>query len=83
MRVTLDTNILISSMIFKSKIMKELIYYLSIEHEIIIASYCIDEIKGICKTKFKVNIKEIDDFFEGFPFELVYSPSVVKTNCLK
>ena len=42
MRVMLDTNILISAFIFKSRKMNELIYKLSKEHEIVICSYTID-----------------------------------------
>ena len=35
MKVMLDTNILVSAFVFKSKKMNELIYKLSIEHEIV------------------------------------------------
>lgn len=74
MRVMLDTNILISAFVFKSKKMNELIYKLSKEHEIIICSYTIVELKELIEAKFKVSLKELDDFLKNFPFELVYSP---------
>lgn len=74
MRVMLDTNILISAFIFKSKKINELIYKLSKEHKIIICSYTIEELNELIKTKFKVNIEELDIFLRDFPFELVYSP---------
>lgn len=75
MRIMLDTNILISAFLFKSKIMNNLIQELSIHHEIVICSYTIKELKLLFKEKFKVNLKELDYFLETFPFTLVYSPN--------
>lgn len=74
MRVMLDTNILISAFIFKSKIMNELIYKLSKNHEIIICSYTIEELKELVDKKFKVNKKILEEFLKDFPFTLVNSP---------
>lgn len=77
MKVMLDTNILVSAFVFKSKKMNELIYKLSKEHQIVICSYTIEELKELIKTKFKVNPKHLDEFLRDFPFELVYSPTNV------
>ena len=63
MRVMLDTNILISAFIFKSKKMNDLIYILSKDHEIVICSYTIEELKELVATKFNVKISELDEFF--------------------
>lgn len=78
MRVMLDTNILISAFVFKSKKMNELIYKLSKEHEIVICSYTVEELKGLVETKFNVKQTELDDFLKNFPFDLVYSPTNVE-----
>ena len=78
MRVMLDTNILISAFIFKSKKMNGLIYKLSKDHEIVICSYTIDELKELMETKFKVSLQELDDFLKDFPFDLVYSPTYIE-----
>ncbi len=77
MKVMLDTNILISAFVFKSKKMNELIYKLSKEHEIIICSYTVEELKELIDTKFKVSQKDLDEFLKIFPFNLVYSPTSV------
>lgn len=76
MRVMLDTNILVSAFVFKSKKINELIEKLTNEHKIVIASYCIDEIKELTKKKFKVDIRKLDTFFKELSFELVYSPTM-------
>ncbi len=78
MKVMLDTNILISAFVFKSKKMNELIYKLSKKHEIIICSYTVEELKELIGTKFKVSQKELDEFLKIFPFNLVYSPTSVE-----
>ena len=77
MKVMLDTNILISAFVFKSKKMNELIYKLSKEHEIIICSYTVEELKELIDIKFKVSQKDLDEFLKIFPFNLVYSPTSV------
>lgn len=74
----LDTNILISAFIFRSKIMNKLLDKLSRNHEIVICSYTIDELKELMKSKFKVNIMELDEFLKEFPYDLVYSPMKVE-----
>lgn len=78
MRVMLDTNILISAFVFKSKKMNELIYKLSKEHDIIICSYTVEELKELIKTKFKVSQQDLDEFLKDFPFDLVYSPTSIE-----
>lgn len=78
MKVILDTNILVSAFVFKSKKMNELIYKLSVEHEIVICSYTIEELKELVDTKFKVTQKDLDEFLKDFPFILVYSPTTVE-----
>ena len=54
------------------------IYKLSKDHEIVICSYTIDELKELMKNKFKVSLQELDDFLKDFPFDLVYSPTYVE-----
>ena len=83
MRVMLDTNILVSAFIFKSKTINELINKLSKEHKIVIASYCVEELKELIKTKFKVRENVLDEFLLTFPFELVYSPKDVNKKLFK
>lgn len=78
MKVMLDTNILVSAFVFKSKMMIQLIYKLSTEHEIVICSYTIEELKELVDTKFKVTQNDLDEFLKDFPFILVYSPTTVE-----
>ena len=83
MKVMLDTNILISAFIFNSRKMNELIYKLSKEHEIIICSYTVEELRKLINKKFKVSIEVLDKFLSEFPFKLVYSPKKVEEKLFK
>ena len=78
MKVLLDTNIIISAFVFKSKKMNNLIYELSKNHEIVICSYTIEELKELVKSKFNVTQESLDEFLKDFPFNLVYSPTSVE-----
>ena len=79
MRVMLDTNILISSFIFKSRKINEL----SKNHEIVICSYVIDELKELISSKFIKKEECLDNFLKEFPYDLVYSPTNVDRKVFK
>ena len=78
MKVMLDTNILISAFVFKSKKMNKLIYELLKNHEIVICSYTIKEMKSLIQAKFNVGINDLNEFLRDFSYTLVYSPMMVK-----
>ena len=78
MKIMIDTNILISAFVFKSKTINEVIRRLTDEHEIVIASYCIEELKEVINEKFNIDINVVDNFLRSFPFNLVYSPTNVE-----
>ena len=78
MRIMLDTNILISAFVFKSKKMNELINVLSNEHKIVICSYCVSEMEELIKSKFNAKKKALEKFLQQFTYELVYSPTQIE-----
>lgn len=66
MRVMLDTNILISSFIFKSSKINELVNEISKNHQIVICSYTIEELKELIDSKFNVSQQCLDEFLKKF-----------------
>ena len=60
MKIMLDTNILVSAFIFKSKTMNNLINRITSKHELLISSYCINELKELTRKKFKVDYNNLD-----------------------
>ncbi len=74
MRVLLDTNILLSTFVFKSKYIMGIIDVLTEEHTIVIPSYVIEEMKLVVADKFAHKYGSLDRFLTNLPFELVYTP---------
>jgi putative PIN family toxin of toxin-antitoxin system len=74
MRVLLDTNILISAFVFKSKHIMGIIDVLTEEHTIVIPSYVIEEMKLVVADKFAHKYDSLDRFLTNLPFELAYTP---------
>jgi len=75
MRVMLDTNVLISAIVFPNERMDSLIYKATLDHQLVLSSYIIDELLGVTKRKFPEKIKAVDLFLTRIPYELVYTPT--------
>ena len=74
MRVMLDTNVLISAIIFPNARMDNLIYKAVLDHQLVLSSYIIDELLEVTRRKFPDRIKDVDLFLTRLPYELVYTP---------
>jgi len=74
MRVMLDTNVLVSAIIFPNERMDSLICKAILDHQLVLSSYIIDELIGVTKHKFSQKIKDVDLFLTRVPYELVYTP---------
>ena len=74
MRVMLDTNILVSAIIFPNDRMDSLICKASIDNQLVLSSYIIDELFDIIERKFPEQSKDVDLFLTRLPYEFVYSP---------
>ena len=74
MRIMLDTNVLISSIIFRSKIMNEMLSAILKDHRLVLSSFVIDELKDVVRRKFEGRSAELDQFLTVLPFEFVYTP---------
>lgn len=74
MRVMLDTNVLISAIIFPNERMDSLIYKAVLDHQLVLSSYIINELLDVAMRKFPKKIKDVDLFLTRLPYELVYTP---------
>ena len=74
MRVMLDTNVLVSAIIFPNQRMDSLIFKAVLEHKLLLSSYIIEELFDVIERKFPDKIKHVDLFLTRFPYELVYTP---------
>jgi len=74
MRIMLDTNVLLSAVIFKSKAMLAMMDYIMQNHRLVLSSYVIDECYEVVERKKPALIPVLDKLFEGIPYEMVLTP---------
>ena len=77
MRVMLDTNVLISAIVFRSQTMLEMMELILSNHRLVLSSYVIDELKTVVDRKFEGKAEALDVFLTALPYELVYTPRVM------
>ena len=80
MRIMLDTNVLISMLVFKS--FNAVIDKITQKHSIVLCSYVIDELHEVIERKFPNKQKDIEEFLMKLPFELVYTPKTIEEHDL-
>lgn len=80
MRIMLDTNVLISMLVFKS--FNAVIDKITQKHSIVLCSYVIDELHEVIERKFPNRQKDIEKFLMKLPFELVYTPKTIEEHDL-
>ena len=80
MRIMLDTNVLISMLVFKS--FNAVIDKITQKHSIVLCSYVIDELHEVIERKFPDRQKDIEKFLMKLPFELVYTPKTIEEHDL-
>lgn len=78
MRVMIDTNVLISALLFPSQQMNKLIYIITTEHQLALSSYVVDELLNVTRRKFESKIEAVDLLLSQLPYELVYTPKQPK-----
>lgn len=74
MRIMLDTNVIISALLFPSKRMHELFETIVINHTMVISSYVIDELHQVVERKFPNKKDIIENLLAKMSYELVYTP---------
>jgi len=71
----IDTNILLSALVFNSSKMATLIEYVAREHILVLCSYIVDEAYDVITRKSTKYTPALDVFLSKMPFEMAYSPT--------
>lgn len=80
MRIMIDTNVLISAVLFPSKKISSVIEYIAEKHTLVLCSYIIDEFNEVVERKFPSKKKQADKMLSHMMFELVYTPQILDKN---
>ena len=82
MRVMLDTNVIISAFIFRSKPMNDIIKLLANNYSLVLCSFIIDELHDVVNEKFNAKTNDLKQFLSELPFELVHTPKILPVHNL-
>lgn len=78
MRVMIDTNVLISSLLFPSEKMNLLLVDIVINHTMVLSSYVVDELQNVIERKFPTKINVVEKLLARMSYEFVYTPKNMK-----
>lgn len=74
MRIMLDTNVIISALLFPSKRMNDMMDYIFTQHQLVLSSYVVEELKSVVKRKFPAKEYAIEKLLMVMSYEYVYTP---------
>lgn len=74
MRIMIDTNIIISAILFPNSAPSKFIEEVTSKHTIVLCSYIIDELHRVFNKKFKDKLLYLEKFLSKFSYELIYTP---------
>lgn len=78
MRIMLDTNVLISLMLFPNERFNGMMEYVFKEHKLVLSSLIVEELYEVVKEKFPKKTKAVDRLLSEMSYELVYAPKELK-----
>lgn len=77
MKVFIDTNVLISAVLFPQGKVASVFSYLIESHDIVISSYTIKECEIVFEKKFPAKVEYLRTFIDNLSFELFQTPKKI------
>ena len=74
MRILIDTNVLISAILFPNPRMNHLMDIISLEHAFVLPSHVMEELEMLFEAKFKGKKSLLKRFFSKYSYDYVYTP---------
>jgi putative PIN family toxin of toxin-antitoxin system len=74
----LDTNVLVSALLFPGQKMNALMEKVATDHQLVLSSYIVDELFDITQRKFPDKVETVDTLLSQLPYELVYTPKQLR-----
>lgn len=78
MRIMIDTNIIISAILFPNSMPSRFVEEVTSKHSIVLCSHIIDELHRVFNKKFKDKLLYLEKFLSKFSFELIYTPQDIE-----
>lgn len=74
MRIMLDTNVLISTLLFPGGKMDAMMNCIFAQHQLVLSSYVVDELKSVVRRKFQTKELAVEKLLLMMSYEYVYTP---------
>ena len=75
----LDTNVLISALLFPGAKMDAMMTSIFTQHQLVLSSYVVDELKSVVRRKYPKKESTIEKLLMTMSFEYVYTPSEIES----
>jgi putative PIN family toxin of toxin-antitoxin system len=73
----LDTNVLISALLFPNQRMNDMMECIFSQHQLVLSSYVVNELKNVVKRKFPKKEQAIEKLLMMMGYEYVYTPDLI------
>lgn len=83
MKVMLDTNVLISILLFPNNRMNYMMETIFSKHRLVLSSYVVNELKNVIKRKFPSKMSVIERLLFTMNYEHVYTPEKLDETLFK
>ena len=77
LRIAVDTNVLVSALIFPNDRLSQMMEYIFIHHHLVLSSYVIQEFKDVVNRKFPQKSGDIEILLSKIRYEYVRTPDVI------
>ncbi len=77
MRIMLDTNVLVSMLLFPNERMNAMLALIFSEHELVLSSFVVSELKDVIQRKFPAKTRVVDRLLLKMSYTLVYTPDEI------
>lgn len=78
MRIAIDTNVLLSAIIFANDWTNKLMRAIIEKHRLVLPSFVIEELNDVVERKFAGKQEAVERFLSKLPFEMLYTPHEMK-----
>lgn len=78
MRIMLDTNVLLSALLFPGEKINAMMRFIFEEHHLVLSSFVVEELMDVVNRKFPGKAKVIDTLLSSMSYELVYTPQEIE-----
>ena len=78
MRIMLDTNVILSALLFPSERMDRMMRCIFERHSLVLSSFVVEELTFVVSRKFPTKAAAVDRLLSAMSYELVYTPQVME-----